>query len=112
LGEGIAIDRASDLVYVSSGGAAGSVTVWADSATPCLRPAAVEEQAELITPETFSAEGARLFNGDVTADGVINIFDLSFIAARYGSTDPAADINDDGAVDIFDLVIAAGKFAG
>jgi hypothetical protein len=51
-----------------------------------------------------------LLGGEVTGDGVINIFDLAFIAARYNSSDPLADITADGLVDIFDLVIAAGNY--
>jgi hypothetical protein len=48
--------------------------------------------------------------GDVTGDNKINIFDVSFIAARFGSTNPTADITGDGKVDIFDLVITAANF--
>ena len=110
LGEGLVIDRATDMVYVSSGTAGGTVTVWADTTTPCLLPASVEDEAEVIAPQVFAEDGTRLFNGDVTADGLVNIFDLSFVAARYGSSDTTADINADGTVDIFDLVMIAGKF--
>lgn len=48
--------------------------------------------------------------GDVTGDGLIDIFDLSFIALRYNGHDPSADITADGLVDVFDLVIAAGNY--
>ena len=48
--------------------------------------------------------------GDINGDNIINIFDLTFMAARFDSNDPAADINADGLVDIFDLVIAAGNY--
>lgn len=48
--------------------------------------------------------------GDVTGDNKINIFDVSFIAARFGSTNPAADVTGDGKVDIFDLVITAANY--
>jgi subtilisin family serine protease len=48
--------------------------------------------------------------GDVTGDNKIDIFDISFIAARFGSTNPAADITGDGQVDIFDLVITAANY--
>ena len=40
----------------------------------------------------------------------IDIFDLTFVASRYGTDDPAADINLDGAVDIFDLTILASHY--
>lgn len=42
--------------------------------------------------------------------GIIDIFDLSFVASRFNSTNPAADINLDGKVDIFDLSMLANKF--
>jgi hypothetical protein len=44
------------------------------------------------------------------AGGPIDIFDLSFVAGRYGSNDPAADLNLDGQVDIFDLTILASHY--
>lgn len=40
----------------------------------------------------------------------IDIFDLTFVAARYGSGDSAADLNLDGTVDIFDLTILAAHY--
>ena len=42
---------------------------------------------------------------DVTGDGVVNILDLVFVAARLGDTDTEADVNVDGTVDILDLVL-------
>ncbi len=48
--------------------------------------------------------------GDVTKDGLINIFDLALIASYYQSDNPAADINASGLVDIFDLVIVANNY--
>jgi YVTN family beta-propeller protein len=110
LGEGIVVDRTTDLVYATSGGSPGTVTVWADSDTPCLRTASVEEQVDLIAPKVFSSDATPLFNADVTEDGAVDILDLSFIASRYGTNNPVADINDDGEVDIFDLVLVAGRF--
>jgi len=40
---------------------------------------------------------------DVTGDGVINILDLVFVAARLGDVDTDADVNADGVVNILDL---------
>ena len=37
---------------------------------------------------------------DVTADEVINIFDLAFLGSRYGQNHPLADINADGTADV------------
>jgi len=51
-----------------------------------------------------------LFGGDVTGDGIIDIFDLSYIAARIGTNDALADLIPDGMIDIFDVVIAAGNY--
>lgn len=48
--------------------------------------------------------------GDLTGDGVINIFDLTRVAAHYGMSDSAADLNGDGVVNIFDLTIIAGNY--
>ena len=42
---------------------------------------------------------------DVTGDGVVNILDLTFAAARLGEVDTDADVNADGVVNILDLVL-------
>lgn len=42
---------------------------------------------------------------DVTGDGVVNILDLVFVAARLGEVDTDADVNADGVVNILDLVL-------
>lgn len=47
---------------------------------------------------------------DVNADGFVNILDLTFVAARFGGSDPEADVNDDGIVNILDLVRIAQNF--
>ena len=41
---------------------------------------------------------------DVNADGVVNILDLTFAAARFGERDAKADVTGDGIVNILDLV--------
>ena len=41
---------------------------------------------------------------DVNADGVVNILDLTFVAARFGEMDSEADVTGDGIVNILDLV--------
>ena len=45
---------------------------------------------------------------DVNNDGVINVLDLTFIAARFGQETP--DLNGDGIVNILDLVRVAQHF--
>lgn len=47
---------------------------------------------------------------DVNEDGVVNILDLTFVAARLGQNDPKADINGDDTVNILDLVLVAQNF--
>lgn len=47
---------------------------------------------------------------DVTADGVVNISDLVFVAARFGQEDAEGDVNNDGTVNILDLVLVANNF--
>ena len=44
---------------------------------------------------------------DLTADGVVNILDLTFVASHFGESDADADVNGDGTVDILDLVLVA-----
>ena len=40
---------------------------------------------------------------DPNGDGVVNLFDLSYVLAQWGSDDTKADINGDGGVNLFDL---------
>ena len=47
---------------------------------------------------------------DVNADGVVNILDLTFVAAHLGEANPEADVNGDGIVNILDLVLVAQNF--
>lgn len=47
---------------------------------------------------------------DVTGDGVVNILDLTFVAARFGASDADADVTGDGIVNILDLVLIAQNF--
>jgi hypothetical protein len=52
-----------------------------------------------------------LLGGDANRDQVINIQDLAFMGARFGSTiEPQADINGDGTVNILDLTLAGTNF--
>lgn len=106
-GEGIAIDRQRNRVYVSSGTTAGTVTVLGDHPAMCAVVPA-DTEADRIEMEQFSR--VALLQSDVTGDGQVNILDLALVAARYGSSDPQADINTDGRVDIFDLSVVAGYY--
>jgi len=54
--------------------------------------------------------------GDVNADGIVNIVDISIVARSFGSRagnpgyNPNADINSDGIVNILDISIAAKNY--
>ncbi len=48
---------------------------------------------------------------DVTGDGVVNISDLVFVAARFGEANTEGDVNNDGTVNILDLVLVAKNFS-
>ncbi|MCL4302205.1 MAG: SBBP repeat-containing protein [Anaerolineae bacterium] len=109
-GEGIAVDRLTNRIYIASGTGLGTVTVLGDHTAICsgAAPASVTEDTDQINLEIFPA--ADQTNRDVTGDGQVNILDLTFIAAHYGSNDPAADLNADGRVNILDLVLVAGGY--
>ena len=47
---------------------------------------------------------------DVNQDGTTDIFDLIYVAKRFGQDNRDADLNGDGTVDIFDLVLVANEF--
>jgi hypothetical protein len=53
---------------------------------------------------------ATLPGGDVTADRIIDVFDLAFLGSHYGDIDTAADINGDGTVSLLDLTITAANY--
>ena len=50
---------------------------------------------------------------DVNNDGVVDIFDLIFVAQNIGvekPSNPKVDVNEDGVVDIRDLILVAQNF--
>ncbi len=71
-----------------------------------IDPPGEAELGEPITDETY------VTRDDVVDEegGVIDIFDLSFVASRFGTDDPAADINLDGTVDVLDLAVLARHY--
>lgn len=61
------------------------------------------EDGEIVEPPTPP--------WDVNKDGVINILDLTLVAANFGETVPTpADVNGDGVVNILDLTLVASHF--
>ena len=67
---------------------------------------------EDVTPETLPEEEVmpETVPYDVTGDGVVNILDLTFVAARLGESDSDADLTGDGTVNVLDLVLIAQNF--
>lgn len=122
--DGLAIDRATNRVYVSSGFAPGTVTVIGDHATLCpdafTKIASAEGQAGQPAGEDsdqigvelwdYDQEGETPASNDVNQDGTINILDLAYVAARYGGDDLTIDLNADGKIDILDLVIIVNNY--
>lgn len=109
-GEGLAIDRLTNRVYVASGVGLGTVTVLGDHTAICgsAAPASASEDNNQIKVDFYSAAAQTSY--DVTGDGLVNILDLAFLAGRFGSTDSTADLNADGTVDIADLVLIANDY--
>jgi hypothetical protein len=64
---------------------------------------------EVAAGECPDIGATKLLGGDVSGDGRIDISDITYIASRFGSTDPTADVNDDGVVNILDLAMAAAN---
>jgi YVTN family beta-propeller protein len=122
--DGIAIDRATNRVYIASGFVPGIVTVVGDHATLCAdaftKIASLEEKANPSDlPEDRDQIGVEIGenqednnrpNGDVNGDSLIDIFDLTLIAAHFGTSDATADLNADGQVNILDLVLVASSY--
>jgi len=71
-----------------------------------IEPPSKEEMGDPVKDDTAIATNDR----EDSEDDPIDIFDLAFVASRYGSDDSAADVNMDGTVDIFDLTILASHY--
>ena len=72
-------------------------------------PSPEEDTMPESTPEEDTAPESVPY--DVTGDGVVNILDLTFVAARFGEPDTDADVTGDGTVNILDLVLIAQNFS-
>ncbi|MDF2461190.1 MAG: hypothetical protein K0S68_593, partial [Candidatus Saccharibacteria bacterium] len=53
----------------------------------------------------FASRAAGNPAADLNSDNQVNVFDLSGLLSKWGTSDAAADINDDGTVNILDLSI-------
>ena len=73
-----------------------------------------EGSGKSSTPETAGTEITEQPAGnpaDVNADGIVNIIDLTLVAANFGKTGTlAADVNGDKIVNIVDLTLVAAAF--
>jgi hypothetical protein len=77
-----------------------------DDVDVIIDPPSEAEMGEPIKDDTSVAVNDR----EDSEDDPIDIYDLTFVASRYGSDDPVADVNLDGTVDIFDLSIIASHY--
>ena len=72
-------------------------------------PAAAENT--MLEPSSEEETTPEPLPYDVTGDGVVNILDLTFVAARFGESDSDADVTGDGVVNILDLVLITQNFS-
>ena len=118
---------------LASGSGDGSIRLW-DVATGDTRQT-LTGHTDGVFSVVFSPNGKTLASGsydgtvllwslaplaatsepvaeDINGDGVVNIQDLTLVAAQFGQTgeDIAADVNGDGVVDIQDLVLVTAAF--
>ena len=93
---------------LASGSYDKTIQVW--ELAPAMPDDEPSHQVSEPTPVTPDDEPSQL-EGDLNADGVVNIQDLVLVASQFGQTGQnAADINEDGVVNIQDLVLVAGAF--
>lgn len=94
----------------TTGFAKGNYTIWA-YAWP------VPGEIDMTDNEFTDGVVTVAMQGDINADGIVDIYDCVKIAVAYSSApndpnwDPNADINNDKLIDIYDLVIIAIHYA-
>jgi hypothetical protein len=71
------------------------------SVTPSITPTPTLPPTPLPTLSVTPTPTAK--TADMTGDGHINVFDLSYLLSKWGTNDSKADLNSSGTVDIFDL---------
>jgi hypothetical protein len=76
------------------------------------KPGYLDAQAmvEIVSDAPIDLTPATLYGGEVTGDNLIDISDLAYLGANFGSNDSQGDINGDGQVDILDMSVAAANF--
>ncbi len=79
---------------------------------PNLGPVKFKTDQDIVFELVKSNLIASALSYDVNADGVVNVLDLTLVAASFGQTDPKADVNADGTVNILDLTLVAQNFGG
>lgn len=77
---------------------------------PDFGPVKFENSQDLVFTLVNSSLLPNISDYDVTGDGVINILDLVYVAARFGQETKEGDVNNDGKVDILDLTLVAQNF--
>jgi hypothetical protein len=70
-----------------------------------------QKTVDVAAGESLDLGTTILYGGEVTGDNLIDIGDLAYLGARFGSNDARGDINGDGQVDILDLAMAAANFS-
>jgi hypothetical protein len=86
----------------------GPAYIAQTSPTPTITPTTT------TTPTTSSAPSPSppVKSADMNGDNHINIFDLSYLLSKWGTSDSKADINSSGLVDIFDLSALLARWTG
>jgi hypothetical protein len=127
--------NATFVALLSGGSATGTVIWWEDGTTQIMYGSAAGVQydvsgvAQVLAPtnaldnvQTNNVQGAGLLKaysaivGDITGNGIVDIFDAIKLATAFGSTSTTpgwnvdADLNADLKVDIFDAILLANHF--
>jgi hypothetical protein len=92
----------------------GSFTIPQDGALTFEHPGYLSAQAGPVAAsgeaQTAALGSFTLLAGDINGDNTVNIFDLVYMAQKYGLPDDLADLNADGKVDVLDLVLSASNY--
>jgi len=61
------------------------------------------DKAGNVSAASNTATATTLRTADLNGDGTVNVYDLSTLLTRWGTSNAAADLNGNGAVDILDI---------